>query len=323
MKQRSLPKVFSPQLAILVSHPPKGREWVHEIKFDGYRLLAFLDHGRARLRTRHGHDWTDLFPSVATALGWLKVQSAIIDGEVVALDDEGRSHFQLLQASMKGQKDFDPVFYAFDLPFCDGQDLMKLPLTQRKTRLQRIIKASRSGSRIRYSAHVATPGDRLLAKACRNGLEGIISKRADAPYVPRRDDSWVKSKCEQRQELVIIGYTAPQGSRVGFGALLLGYHDEKKRLVYAGRVGTGFNADFLKDFHARLRKLEIKAPPTAALPPARERRLARWVKPKLVAEIRFTGWTRDGKLRHPTFIALRSDKPASQIVRESPVEPTP
>jgi bifunctional non-homologous end joining protein LigD len=140
--------------------------------------------------------------------------------------------------------------------------------------------------------------------------------RADAPYVSRRDESWVKSKCEQRQEFVIIGYTAPQGSRTGFGALLLGYHDDKRRLGYAARVGTGFNVQLLKELHLRLRRMEVKTSPTATLPPARERRLARWVKPKLVAEIRFTGWTRDGMLLHPTFIALRSDKPAGEVVRE-------
>jgi bifunctional non-homologous end joining protein LigD len=220
-KRQSLPKTFSPQLAILVSHPPKGSGWVHEIKFDGYRLLAFIEDGRVSLRTRHGHDWTDSFPSIASALGRLKVRSAIVDGEVVALDDEGRSDFQLLQASMKGDEDFDPVFYAFDLPFCDGEDLTQLPLIERKSQLERIITRSRVKSRVVYSSHVTTSGEKLVAKACRNGLEGIISKRADAPYVPRRDDSWVKSKCEQRQELVIIGYTAPWGSRVGFGALLL------------------------------------------------------------------------------------------------------
>jgi bifunctional non-homologous end joining protein LigD len=303
---------------VLVTEPPKGKGWVHEIKFDGYRLLAFVEGGTARLITRRGHDWTDVFPPVARSLARLKVRSAILDGEVVALDDKGRSDFQLLQASMSGADDFDPVYYAFDLMFCEGVDLTSLPLVERKSRLEQLLAKSRVAPRIAYSVHVHTPGERLLARACRRGLEGIISKRADAPYVSRRDESWVKSKCEQRQELVIIGYTAPQGSRTYFGALLLGYHDADGRLLYAGRVGTGFDARLLRDVHGRLRKIEVDKPPTTTLPPARERRLATWVKPKLVAEVRFTGWTRDGMLRHPTFIALRSDKPASQVVRESP-----
>jgi bifunctional non-homologous end joining protein LigD len=232
----SLPAAFSPQLAVLVAHPPKGSDWVHEIKFDGYRLLAFVKDGRARLRTRHGHDWTESFPWIAKALARLKVDSAILDGEVVALDARGRSDFQLLQASMKSMEDFDPVYYAFDLPFLNGTDLTRLPLIERKAQLEQVLIKSRLAPRIAYSAHVTTSGDKLLARACKRGLEGIISKRADSAYVSRRDESWVKSKCEQRQELVIIGYTAPKGSRTGFGALLLGYHDEKKRLVYAGRV---------------------------------------------------------------------------------------
>ena len=313
-----LPKAFSPQLAVLVSQPPKGKGWVHEIKFDGYRLLAFVEGGSAKLVTRRGHDWTDAFPFVAESLKRLKVRSAILDGEVVALDERGRSDFQLLQASMSGSDEFDPVYYAFDLMFCDGADLTGLPLVERKSRLQSLLAKSRLAPRIAFSVHLHTSGDKLLARACKRGLEGIISKRADAPYVSRRDESWVKSKCEQRQELVIIGYTAPQDSRTHFGALLLGYHDAGGRLVYAGRVGSGFNARLLGDVHARLRRIETSKPPTATLPPARERRLATWVRPRLVAEVRFTGWTRDGMLRHPTFVALRSDKPASQVVRESP-----
>jgi bifunctional non-homologous end joining protein LigD len=315
LRRAALPKAFAPQLAVLVAHPPSGDGWFHEIKFDGYRLLAFAQRGRVRLVTRRGHDWTDAFPSIAKALKGLKVDTAIIDGEVVALDKRGRSDFQLLQASMKGAEDFEPVYYAFDMPFCDGVDLTRLPLVERKERLKKVLAASGLAPQITYSAHVGTSSAKLLAGACKRGLEGIISKRANAPYVSGRDESWVKSKCEQRQEFVIIGYTAPQGSRTGFGALLLGYHEEA-RLVYAGRVGTGFNVRLLDELHARLRKMEVKAPPTATLPPARERRLARWVTPKLVAEIRFTGWTRDGMLRHPTFIALRSDKPATDVVRE-------
>jgi bifunctional non-homologous end joining protein LigD len=315
------PQTISPQLAVLVTHPPKGNEWVHEIKFDGYRLLAFIQNKTVRLVTRNGNDWTAGFPSITAAFAKLKVKSAIIDGEVVVLDEKGRSDFQSLQAQMKDLRDDVPVFYAFDLMYLDGRDLKPTPLIERKDQLENVIKQSRVAPRIVYSRHFCMPGEKLLAKACALGLEGIVSKRADGRYVTARDESWVKSKCDQRQELVIIGYTPPQGSRKFFGALLLGYHDARKRLVYAGKVGTGFDKRLLGEIHVKLKKLEIRSPATAAPPAARERKIAQWVKPVLVAEIRFTGWTRDGKLRHPTFIALRSDKPASQIVRERPIEP--
>jgi bifunctional non-homologous end joining protein LigD len=318
----ALPRSFLPQLAVLVSHPPKGNEWLHEIKFDGYRLLAFIENGKgkARLITRNGHDWTDMFPPIAEAFRRIKVRSAIVDGEVVVLDEHGRSDFQALQAMMKGQRPVEPVFYAFDLPFLNGRDVTQVPLIERKTRLAKLLRQRDLRPHIAYSDHFRTDGDAVLVKACAMGLEGIISKRIDAPYVSYRDDSWVKSKCQQRQEFVVIGYSPPKGQRTGFGALLLGYHDDRKRLVYAGRVGTGFDARLLGDLYQRLKALSVKRSPTAVEPPRRECRLATWVKPVLVAEVRFTGWTRDGMLRHPVFIALRSDKPASQIVRESPVE---
>jgi bifunctional non-homologous end joining protein LigD len=319
-----LPNAFSPQLAVLVAHPPKGDQWLHEIKFDGYRLLAFVEAGQARLITRNGHDWTDMFVLIADTLGRLKVDSAIVDGEVVVLDDKGASDFQALQAMMMvGQRPVEPLFYAFDLPFLNGRDLTQTPLIERKARLEKLMCQRDLSPHVVYSDHFRTDGDKVLAKACAMGLEGIISKRIDAPYVSYRDDSWVKSKCQQRQEFVVIGYSPPKGQRTGFGALLLGYHDERKRLVYAGRVGTGFGTRLLGDLHQRLNALSVKRSPTAVEPPARECRLATWVKPILVAEVRFTGWTRDGMLRHPVFVALRSDKPASQIVRESPMEVDP
>jgi bifunctional non-homologous end joining protein LigD len=317
----AMPQTLVPQLAVLAERPPEGDQWIHEIKFDGYRLLAFIKAGKVKLLTRNGLDWTARFPDIAKALARLKVDSAIVDGEAVVLDKEGRSDFQALQAAFKGKTDATPVLYAFDLPFCDGVDLRNAPLIQRKERLEKLLKESNLAPRVNFSEHVRGSGEKLIAKACAMALEGIISKRIDSPYVSRRDPSWVKSKCGNRQEFVIIGYTDPEGSRQGFGSLLLGYHDDKNRLVYAGRVGTGFDDQQLRRLHARLAEIEQDKPPTDVPPPRRELRDAHWVTPRLVGEVRFTGWTRDGVLRHPAFIALRSDKPAAQIVREKPLQP--
>lgn len=317
----SLPTKISPQLAVLSDHPPSGDDWLHELKFDGYRILAFVDGGKVRLQTRNGLDWTAKFPGIARALRKLKARNAIIDGEAVVLNKEGKSDFQLLQTALSDQAGPAPILYAFDLLFCDGVDLRTAPVIERKKKLQSLLKRSRLGPHVRFSEHVRGEGDKVVEKACAMSLEGIISKRADAPYVSRRDPTWLKSKCGHRQEFVIIGYTAPKGQRSGFGALLLGYHDEKGRLVYCGRVGTGFDEKRLRGLHQELRAIEQEKPPTDVDPPQRERRAARWVKPLLVAEVSFTGWTRDGMLRHPVFVALRSDKPASQIIREEPVMP--
>jgi bifunctional non-homologous end joining protein LigD len=317
----ALPEKFAPQLAVLATHPPVGDQWLHEIKFDGYRVLASVHAGEVTLRTRNGLDWTAKFPDIANSLARLKVDSAIVDGEAVVLNREGQSDFQALQAALKNPKNVKPVLFAFDLPFCNGLDLRNTPLRERKGMLERVLKQSSLDPIIRYSDHVDGDGSAVIEKACHMSLEGIVSKRADAPYVSRRDASWLKSKCDHRQEFVIIGYTDPQGSRAGFGSLLLGVHDDQDRLVYAGRVGTGFDDGRLLDIHRQLKSLAVAKPQTNVPPPAREQRAAHWVRPQLVGEVRFTGWTREGVLRHPAFIALRSDKPAKQIVREKPIEP--
>lgn len=316
--QSKFPGSFSPQLAVLAEAPPAGQQWLHEIKYDGYRLQSRLRDGKVQLITRNGKDWTAKFPGIAKALAKLKADSAILDGEVVVLDAKGRSDFQSLQQVLKEKTSAEPVLYAFDLLYCDGFDLRESPLIERKELLEEILKRSDLHGRIHYSEHVQEDGAAVVEKACQLDLEGVVSKQIDAPYVSRRDASWVKSKCGHRQELVIIGHTDPRGARVGFGSLLLGYHDDKNRLVYAGRVGTGFDEKMLKKTLSRLHALGVDKPPTDIPPPARERHAAHWVKPQLVAEIRFTGWTRDGLLRHPVFVAFRSDKPAKQIVRETP-----
>jgi bifunctional non-homologous end joining protein LigD len=320
-KRSTMPTALSPQLAALADRPPQGDEWLHEVKYDGYRLVAFVSDGKVRLRTRRGIDWTEKFSPIANALAHLKVDSAVVDGEVVVFDEGGRSDFQSLQAMLKGGARASPTFVAFDLPYCDGTDLRSARLDERKKRLDEILRRSGPSPRILFSDHIRGHGDRAFEKACRMGLEGIISKRADSPYVSRREPTWLKNKCVQRQEFVIAGYTDPQGGRSVLGALLLGVHDERGRLVFAGRVGTGFSESILRELRTRLEAIPADRPPTGFSPPPRERRRYHWVEPTLVAEVRFTEWTRDGVLRNPTFIALRSDKPAARIVRERPKKP--
>jgi bifunctional non-homologous end joining protein LigD len=317
----TLPAWVAPQLATLVSGPPPGDDWVHEIKLDGYRILLRAERGRVKLLTRNRQDWTARFPAVAEAAAALPVKEALLDGEIVALDRAGVSSFQALQQADQLETGRTLVYVAFDLLFLDGSDLRPLPLVERKARLARLLKGRRG--RLRYSEHFDLPGQRVFDRACRLGLEGIIAKQKNAPYTSGRGQAWLKVKCVARQELVIGGYTDPDGARAEFGSLLLGVHDRDGRLVYAGRVGTGFDHATLKNLGARLRKLERRGSPFAADGPRPPARGAHWVKPELVAEVAFTEWTRDGLLRHPAFQGLREDKPAARIVRETSRAPKP
>jgi bifunctional non-homologous end joining protein LigD len=317
----TLPAWVAPQLATLVSGPPPGDDWVHEIKLDGYRILLRVERGRVKLLTRNRQDWTARFPAVAEAAAALPVKEALLDGEIVALDRAGVSSFQALQQADQLETGRTLVYVAFDLLFLDGSDLRPLPLVERKARLARLLKGRRG--RLRYSEHFDLPGQRVLDRACRLGLEGIIAKQKTAPYASGRGQAWLKVKCVARQELVIGGYTDPDGARAEFGSLLLGVHDRDGRLVYAGRVGTGFDHATLRSLGARLRKLERRGSPFAADGPRPPARGAHWVKPELVAEVAFTEWTRDGLLRHPAFQGLREDKPAARIVRETSRAPKP
>ena len=317
----TLPAWVAPQLATLVSGPPPGDDWVHEIKLDGYRILLRVERGRVKLLTRNRQDWTARFPAVAEAAAALPVKEALLDGEIVALDRAGVSSFQALQQADQLETGRTLVYVAFDLLFLDGSDLRPLPLVERKARLARLLKGRRG--RLRYSEHFDLSGQRVFDRACRLGLEGIIAKQKNAPYTSGRGPAWLKVKCVARQELVIGGYTDPDGARAEFGSLLLGVHDRDGRLVYAGRVGTGFDHATLKNLGARLRKLERRASPFSADGPRPPGRGAHWVKPELVAEVAFTEWTRDGLLRHPAFQGLREDKPAARIVRETSRAPKP
>lgn len=311
--RRALPMTLAPQLASLADRFSAGSEWVHEIKLDGYRLLARIERRAVRLYTRAGHDWTARFPRIAERLASLPVDSAWIDGEAVVLDAHGRSRFQQLQNALDSGRPA-PVYFAFDLPFLDGVDLRERPLRERKLELRRLLAFARGS--VRYHPHVADRGEVALAAACEAGAEGIVSKRVDAPYRSGRTRSWTKHKCEERQEFVVVGFTEPQGTRVGLGALLLAVHDDEGALRYAGKVGTGFSGGMLRTLRTRLEKSRVEVPPV--VDPRRAPSDVRWVRPELVAEVTFTEWTEGARIRHPSFIGLRQDKAPATIRRERP-----
>ena len=313
----ALPEKFAPQLATLAAAPPSDpEEWVYEIKFDGYRLLTRIDGADIKLFTRNGNDWTKKLLPLQEKLARLKLPSGWYDGEIVVPGENGVPDFGALQQSFDDARTKDIVLYLFDLPFFDGYDLRNVPLTSRREILRQALQKKPSDG-VRFSDVFDAPPESVVASACKLGLEGIIAKRRDSSYVSRRSSAWIKLKCSQRQEFVIGGYTAPQGSRTGIGALLLGVHDDKGALKYAGKVGSGFSDATLLDIKKRLDGVTAKANPFHVAPPAESR--AHWVKPLLVAEVSFGEWTRSGHIRHAVFRGLRTDKPANLIVRERPV----
>lgn len=308
---------YTPQLATLVSSAPDDDAWLHEVKYDGFRIGMRIDGDDVRLLTRNGLDWTSRFPAIVSAAAALPTRSALLDGEMAVLLPDGRTRFQGLQNAAGA--DGRLVYVAFDVLAVDGRDTRPLPLEARKQILRTLIPAT--GSPLLYAEHVVGQGQRVFADACRAGLEGIISKRRDQPWTGGRGRAWVKTKCVARQEFVIGGFTEPQGAREGIGALLIGYHDGD-RLVWAGKVGTGFTTAAARELRARLEALEQADCPFQPAPRGALGRTARWVKPELVAEVAFTEWTDAGKIRHPSYQGLRADKPASQVVRERPAATT-
>ena len=317
----ALPDHLQPQLATLVDSPPSG-DWHYEVKFDGYRILARIDGEDVRLFTRNGHDWSAKMPHQVQALRKLKLKSAWLDGEMVVTGDNGVADFQALQNAFDTERDEQISYYLFDLPFFDGQDLRQAPLQARREQLAKLLKKDRSDV-LNFSADFDEPVQSLLDSACRLGLEGLIGKRLDSPYVSRRSNDWIKLKCQQRQEFVIVGYTDPKGSRSGFGALLLALHDsDSGALRYAGKVGTGFTATTLASIHARLKPLEVGKSALAKPPTGAEARGVHWLKPTLLAEVAYAQMTRDGVVRHAVFHGLRDDKPAQSIDLERPANKT-
>lgn len=308
-----------PELATLVDRPPRGEGWIHEIKYDGYRALAEIDGGAVHLYTRRGNDWTDRFRPIATAAESLPTEEALLDGEVVVLLPDGTTSFQALQNVLAEERQGELVYFAFDLLYLDGWDLRGAPLVERKRALEGLLAGLPADSPIRYGQHVAGRGEDFFRQACGFALEGIVAKRADLPYRSGRSKDWLKVKCVKRQEFVVVGYTDPEGSRTGFGALLLAVHDDQGELTFAGKVGTGFDQAMLVDLHRKLQAIERKTPAFQNAPRGAEARRSHWVEPRLVAEVVFTEWTKEGILRHPSFQGLREDKDPAEIVRERPI----
>lgn len=313
-----MPALLSPQLATLVNSPPSDpQDWAYEIKFDGYRLMARVDGDDIKLYTRNGNDWTSRLLPLQKSIAKSRLPAGWYDGEMVMLNENGVPDFGALQQSFDAAKTKDIVLYFFDVPYCDGHDLRAVPLSERRALLQGLLEKS-PAENVRFSEAFDAPGESVVASACKLGLEGVIAKRLDSAYVSRRSTSWIKLKCSQRQEFVIGGYTDPRGARVGIGALLLGVHDEDGVLRYAGKVGTGFNDRTLGALKARLDKVPAANSPFSKAAPIEGR--PHWVEPQLVAEVSFGEWTRAGIIRHSVFHALRTDKPARTIVRETPAD---
>lgn len=314
LKRIAMPTV-NLQLSTLVDQPPQGDEWLHEIKLDGYRLLAYIENKKVKLITRGKHNWTEKFKDIADELKKLPVDSAIFDGEIVVLDEQHKSNFQLLQNSLKQKNATSFVYYIFDILYYNGYDLTTLKLIERKKILENLLVTVKSLF-LRYNDHIIGSGFDVYKKTCELGLEGIISKNINSKYSQRRDRNWLKCKCTKRQEFVIGGFTKPQGSRSYFGALLLGFYQDSK-LIYCGHVGTGFTEASLKTIYELLKKYQTNTMPFYQQPSRVSH--ATWVKPVLVAEIEYAEITRDLILRQPSFKGLRSDKNPKLITLESPI----
>jgi bifunctional non-homologous end joining protein LigD len=307
------PAAPRPQLATLSKEVPSGDDWLHEIKYDGYRLLSSTRAGHPRLLSRGGLDWTEKLSRLASSVRELPAREAVLDGEIVVLRPDGTSDFQALQKTIGGGNPQGLVYCLFDVLYGEGYDVRMAPLAERKELLRSLLEAGPS-DRLRFSDHVRGHGAAVLERACALGAEGIVSKLASSVYESRRTRTWLKIKCGHGQEFVVVGYTDPEGSRTGFGALLLAVHDDQGRLVFSGQVGTGFSEDTLSDLMGRLREREQVESPLGETP--RELRGAHWVRPELIAEVAFTEWTSEGRLRHPSFKGLRFDKPANEVRRE-------
>ncbi len=320
-RRAALPESLSPQLATLVDRPPGDTDnWIYEIKFDGYRMLTRAEDGQIRLITRNGNDWSGKLPQLMQSLKSMELPDGWYDGEIIMPGERVPADFQALQGAFDLARTANIVYYLFDVPYCAGYDLRDVPLVERRAVLQRVVER-KPQEKVRFSAIFDAKPEEVLTSACRLGLEGVIGKRRNSAYVSRRSSDWVKLKCGRRQEFVIGGFTDPRGSRTGIGSLLLGVHDGKGVLRYAGNVGTGFDERTLRDLRARLDALRADTSPFAA--DAGIARNAHWVKPELVCEVSFGEWTRDGRIRHSVFHGLRTDKAPAAVTREDPRRDAP
>jgi bifunctional non-homologous end joining protein LigD len=321
-----MPDFINPQLATLVTKAPLGDQWLSEVKYDGYRAISRIDnssrHQKVTIYTRAGNDWTKKWPVIAEALTGLAVDQAWLDGEVVALDEDGNISFQALQNyhsdkyPKSGKNNTRLIYYVFDLLYLNGQDISDLPQIDRKALLKEVLSALPQDAPILFSDHIAGNAQAVFENACKNGLEGIVVKQADAPYSQARTQSWQKVKCVTEQEFVIGGYTDPEGSRTGFGALVLGVYDKHGKLIYSGRVGTGFNNANIPVISKKLMALETDKPAFDKQPKGQDARGVHWLKPELVAEVKFAQWTDANVIRHASFVALREDKPPQEVIHE-------
>jgi len=310
-----LPQFITPQLATLVTRPPKSGDWVYEVKHDGYRMLARIAKGEARLFTRSGREWTDKLPHLARELGKLGLDGTWLDGEIVVLRPDGRSSFQALQNAFEAGANSQIVYYVFDAPFLEGRDQRQLPLRDRKRRLKEGLKIN---GVVRFSEDLTGSAEEVLEHACKLNLEGLIGKQADSVYVAGRSKSWIKLKCRLRQDFVIVGTTKPGGSRHGFGALLLGVYEKPGKLVYAGKVGTGFDDELLTTLPRLFASLKRSDSPLQN--PPREKGI-QWLRPQRVAEVEFAERTHEGVIRQGSFRGLREDIPAKSVGLERAQQP--
>jgi DNA ligase D-like protein (predicted ligase) len=318
-----LPQWVPPQLTQLVDAAPEGDQWLHEIKYDGYRMHARLDRGAVRLLTRTGLDWTHKYPAIAAAVASLDARQAYLDGELCGVGPDGITSFSMIQLASDSGNAAALVFFLFDLLYLDGKDLCPRPLIERKARLAALLSGVRSP--LQYSDHQIGHGRAFHEKACAMSLEGIVSKLADAPYAPGNRAQRLKVKCLHREEFVVVGWTDPEGRRPWLGALLLAYYDPDGRLVFAGRAGTGIKQAELERLWRRLQPLATDKMPLE-VPPPRDSRFGsplvlsrvHWVRPELVAEVKYLTWTGDNLLRQVVYEGLREDKPAAEVRRSVP-----
>jgi DNA ligase D-like protein (predicted ligase) len=318
-----LPGRVAPQFTQLVDAAPDGDGWLHELKYDGYRMHARLDRGAVKLLTRTGLDWTHKYQAIANAVAALEAREAYLDGELCGLGPDGITSFNIVQLASDRANAAALVFFLFDLLYLDGEDLRPRPLIERKERLGTLL--SNAAPCLQYSDHVIGHGPAFYEKACAMHVEGIVSKRIDAPYTPGNRGLWCKVKCLNRAEFVVVGWSEPEGRRPYLGSLLLGYYDPDGRLIYAGRVGSGIGNAELVRLWRRLQPLAADRMPLDGPPPRGSRfgsplvlSRVHWVRPELVAEVKFLTWTEDNLLRQVVYEGLREDKPAGDVRREMP-----